>query len=345
MTDAFLITAGVVVAAVVFDFVNGFHDAANSIATLIATRTLGPKQAVFWAALFNFAALFCFGTGVAKTVGSGMVALDAVTPTVILAGLLGAVTWGLMTWWRGIPTSSSHALLGGYAGAAMFNSAMTRGLPSLGNAIIASGWSKTLVFIVVAPALGLALANTLMRLTLVAQRRFPAPQADKFFARAQMFSSAFLSLMHGSNDAQKTAGIIAGALVAGGYFKEFTIPSWVLWLSYGTMGLGTLAGGWRIVHTLGRKLTRLRPSGGFCAESAAALSILLATLLHLPISTTHVTTGAILGVGAARNIHAVRWSLAGRIVWAWVFTIPASAAFGAIIMGLAMVCQGLGGGG
>ncbi len=329
MNENFLITAIIILAAIAFDFVNGFHDAANSIATLVATKTLKPRHAVVWAAFFNFAAISVFGTGVAKTVGSGMVALEAVTPAVILSGLLGAVTWGLITWWKGIPTSSSHALIGGYAGAAMFNSAWAHGLQAAGEAIIASGWTKTLIFIVVAPILGFFLAHVLMSITTKLHRRFPESTAGKFFGHAQLVSSAFLSLMHGSNDAQKTAGIIAGALVAGGYFKEFTIPAWVLWLSYGTMAMGTLAGGWRIVDTLGRKLTRLKPSGGFSAESAAALSILLATSLHLPVSTTHVTTGAILGVGTNRNPHAVRWNLAVNILWAWIVTIPAAAALGA----------------
>jgi len=338
---ALLATAAVVIAALAFDFVNGFHDAANSIATLVATRVMKPKQAVLWAAIFNFVALFIFGTGVAKTVGSGMVALDAVTPMVILAGLLGAVAWGLLTWWRGLPTSSSHALLGGYAGAAIANSAWTHGISGAGDAIIAAGWIKTLAFIVLAPVLGLVLAHLLMRLTLAAQKRFSKTGSDHFFGRAQMASSAFLSLMHGSNDAQKTAGIIAGALVAGGYYHEFTLPPWVLWMSYGMMAFGTLAGGWRIVHTLGHKLTRLRPNGGFCAESASAFSILFATLLHLPISTTHVTTGAILGVGAARNPRAVRWTLARRIAWAWVITIPAAAGLGAMFTALTIVFSGL----
>lgn len=341
MNEAAIITGMVVLAAVAFDFVNGFHDAANSIATIVATRVLAPKKAVLWAAIFNFVAIFFFGTGVAKTVGSGMIALDAVTPLVILSGLLGAVAWGLITWWKGIPTSSSHALIGGYAGAAMFNSAYTKGIDSVVASIIGSGWTMTLLFIILAPTLGLMLGHGLMHLTMKAQKNFKSAKADKFFAWAQLASSAFLSLMHGSNDAQKTAGIIASALVAGGYFKEFTIPSWVLWLSYGTMGLGTLAGGWRIVHTLGRKLTRLKPAGGFCAETSAALSILLATSLHLPVSTTHVTTGAVLGVGSARNTRAVRWNVAGNIVWAWILTIPAAGSLGAFLCYVAILCRNL----
>ena len=339
MTDPFLLTVLVVIAALGFDFVNGFHDAANSIATIIATRVLTPRQAVLWAASFNFLALFLFGTGVAKTVGSGLIALDAVTPTVILAGLLGAIGWGLITWWFRIPTSSSHALIGGYAGSAMLNGAVRHGIAAASDSILAAGWTKTLLFIVIAPVLGLILAHGLMKLALFAQRKLAKKKAEKLFGRLQLASSAFLSLMHGSNDAQKTAGIIAGALVAAGYFEHFTIPTWVLILSYATMGLGTLAGGWRIVRTLGRDLTRLKPAGGFSAETAAAMSILLATFLSLPVSTTHVTTGAVVGVGAARSVRLVRWGLAGRIVWAWIVTIPASAIFGAGIMGLTILIE------
>ncbi|MDX2028038.1 MAG: inorganic phosphate transporter [Alphaproteobacteria bacterium] len=332
------LTILVVLAALVFDFVNGFHDASNSIATIVATRVLRPWQAVIWAAFFNFVALFFFGTEVAKTVGSGMVALDTVTPMVILAGLIGAVMWGLTTWWFGLPTSSSHALLGGYAGAAMISSAMRNGWSSFHDPIIIAGWSKTLLFIVLAPLAGLAIAHVLMRAVSVAQKRFPKEQSEKTFGYLQLCSSAFLSLMHGSNDAQKTAGIIAGALVAGGFHEQFVIPYWVLLASYGVMGLGTLFGGWRIVNTMGRRLTRLRPNGGFSAESSAALSILTATLLGMPVSTTQVTTGAILGVGTARRLRAVRWGVAGRIVWAWVLTIPASAAMASLVVAAAHLC-------
>jgi PiT family inorganic phosphate transporter len=339
MPDALLLTGFVVIASLAFDFVNGFHDASNSIATIVATKVLKPRQAVMWAAFFNFAALFLFGTGVAKMVGSGLVALDTVTPTVILAGLVGAVIWGLLTWRFGIPTSSSHALIGGYAGAAIMNSAMLHGLNTAFDPIIASGWIKTLVFIVAAPLLGLALAHLFMNITILAQNRFGKKQSEKTFAKLQLLSSAMLSLMHGSNDAQKTAGIIAGALTAAGYYDHFTLPLWVLFISYTTMGLGTLAGGWRIVRTLGHDLTRLKPNGGFSAEAAAALSILVSTLLHLPVSTTHVTTGAIVGVGAARSVRLVRWSLAGRIVWAWVLTIPVAAFLGAAGMLVALAIQ------
>lgn len=332
MSEPFLLTFLVIIAALAFDFVNGFHDAANSIATIVATRVLKPRMAVLWAAFFNFAALFLFGTGVAKTVGSGMIALDSVTPLVILSGLIGAIAWGLITWWFGLPTSSSHALIGGYAGAAMANSALRHGWNTLYDPIIASGWVKTLAFIVIAPILGMAIAHALMKLTMAARARFPDSRANKIFGRMQLFSSAFLSLMHGSNDAQKTAGIIASALVAGGFAPHFELPFWVLAMSYAMMGLGTLFGGWRIVDTMGRKLTRLQPNGGFAAETGSALAILFATVLALPVSTTHATTGAILGVGSARRWRSVRWSLAGRIMWAWVLTIPAAAAMGAIVM-------------
>lgn len=327
----FIIIA-VIVVALIFDFVNGFHDAANSIATIVATKVLQPRQAVLWASFFNVAALFLFGTGVAKTVGSGMVALNYVTPMVILAGLLGAVTWGLLTWWRRLPTSSSHALLGGYAGAAMAYAVHQHGWSAMTTPIIVAGWIKPLLFIVLAPLLGGALGYGMMTVIKVLQSRYAAHKFDTLFARLQLASSAFLSLMHGGNDAQKTAGIITGALVAGGALQEFHVPVWVLAASYLTMGLGTFAGGWRIVHTMGHRLTRLHPDGGFCAETSAALAIMGATTLGMPVSTTHATTGAILGVGSARRVRAVRWTVAGNILWAWVLTIPAAALMGALTL-------------
>jgi PiT family inorganic phosphate transporter len=340
MTETMQLTVCVIIAALAFDFVNGFHDAANSIATIVATKVLKPAHAVIWASFFNFVALFIFGTGVAKTVGSGMIDLHTVTPMVILAGLIGAVSWGIITWLLRLPTSSSHALLGGYAGAAMFNSALKHGMSVMYDPIITSGWTRTLLFIVLAPLIGMAVSHVLMKLTMAAQHNFPPEKADKVFGKMQLVSSAALSIMHGSNDAQKTAGIIAGVLVASGTYHEFTLPGWVLFMSYGMMGLGTLAGGWRIVDTMGRQLTRLRPNGGFSAETASAMSILFSTLLHLPVSTTHVTTGAILGAGAARKLSSVRWNLAGNILWAWILTIPAAAAIGAITMGVAIMCGG-----
>lgn len=340
MSEPFLLTVLVICAALLFDFVNGFHDAANSIATVVATRVLKPRQAVLWAAFFNIVALFVFGTGVARTVGSGMIALEAVTSTVILAGLLGAISWGILTWWLALPTSSSHALLGGYAGAAMTNSALLHGWHTFYQPIIAEGWFRTLCFILIAPIVGLALGYALMSLVLIVRKRWTSRFAGKVFGSLQLLSSAFLSLMHGSNDAQKTAGIIASALVAGGVYKEFTIPFWVLGVSYSVMGLGTFFGGWRIVETMGRRLTRLRPDGGFSAETSAALSILLATLLDLPVSTTHATTGAILGVGSAQNPKTVHWRVASRILKAWILTIPAAAAMGAVVMLTAFLCGG-----
>ena len=336
MDQMLVVTIMVVVVAIAFDFVNGFHDAANSIATIIATKVLKPRQAVLWAAFFNFIALFVFGTGVAKTVGSGMIALEYVTPTVILSGLFGAVIWGLVTWWWRLPTSSSHALIGGYAGAAMAYAVYHHGWHAMSQPILTEGWTKTLIFIVIAPILGLALGLVLMKITLKIERALAPKKFTRTFAGLQLFSSAFLSLMHGGNDAQKTAGIITGALVSGGLLPAFDVPMWVLWMSYATMGLGTFFGGWRIVHTMGNRLTRLRPNGGFCAETSAAISILTATLMHMPVSTTHATTGAILGVGTARRVKAVRWGVAGNIVWAWVMTIPAAALMGAMALLIAI---------
>ena len=258
MSEPFFLTALVVIVALAFDFVNGFHDASNSIATIVATRVLKPKHAVMWASFFNFVALFLFGTGVAKTVGSGMIDLQTVTPVVILAGLIGAIGWGLATWWFGIPTSSSHALLGGYAGAAMANSALHHGWDALYDPIIATGWAKTFLFIVIAPALGMVISFMLMKGTIILKKNFPKGEDKRFFGGMQLLSSALLSLMHGTNDAQKTAGIIAGALAAGGFYKQFTVPYSVLLLSYAMMGIGTFFGGWRIVDTMGRRLTRLQ---------------------------------------------------------------------------------------
>ncbi len=335
MDLALVLLVVTIVAALAFDFVNGFHDASNSIATIVVTKVLTPRQAVLWAASFNFLAVLVFDTDVAKTVGSGMVDLNAVSPGVILAGLVGATAWGILTWWLRLPTSSSHALLGGYAGAAIVHHALAAGWRNGPDVILASGWGKTLVFIVVAPLLGLVLGGGLMKLMLVARTKWAGIFSDVWFGRLQLLSSAFLSLTHGGNDAQKTAGIITGALIVSGHLDHFAIPWWVLVLSYGTIALGTLWGGWRIVETLGRRLTRLKPIGGFCAETAAASSILLATLLTLPVSTTHVTTGAVLGTGFARNRRAVRWPLAGRVLMAWIITLPGAALLGGVGLALA----------
>ncbi len=312
----------VVFVALVFDYINGFHDAANSIATVVSTRVLSPGHAVMWAAFFNFVAAFFFGTAVAKTVGAGMVDLNIVTYAVILAGLAGAIIWNLITWYFGLPTSSSHALFGGYAGAAVAKGGFA--------VIIASGWTKTLVFIVVAPMVGLIVGLTLMTSIFWLFRHTTPMRVDRWFRRLQLTSAAAFSLMHGANDAQKTMGIITGALVAGGYLSTFEVPFWVVMAAHAAIGLGTLSGGWRIIKTMGTKITKLQPVGGFAAETGAAVSIYIATALGVGISTTHTITGAIVGVGATRRLSAVRWGVARQIVWAWVLTIPASAAIGAI---------------
>jgi PiT family inorganic phosphate transporter len=322
MDPAFATIAVVVGVALVFDYINGFHDAANSIATVVSTRVLSPGQAVVWAAFFNFVAAFFFGTAVAKTVGKGMVDLDVVTYGVILAGLTGAIIWNLITWYWGLPTSSSHALMGGYAGAAVAKAGF--------GAIIASGWTKTLIFIVVAPLIGLFVGLALMTSIFWLFRDSTPTRVDRWFRRMQLTSAAAFSLMHGANDAQKTMGIITGALVTGGYLTTFAVPFWVIMAAHGAIGLGTLTGGWRIIKTMGSKITKLQPVGGFAAETGAAVAIFTATQLGVPISTTHTITGAIIGVGATRRLSAVRWGVARQIVWAWILTIPASAAIGAI---------------
>ena len=320
-----LAVLGIVVVALIFDYINGFHDAANSIATVVSTRVLTPGKAVFLAAFFNFIAAFGFGTAVAKTVGAGMVDLSVVTFAVIFAGLIGAIIWDLVTWYYGLPTSSSHALFGGYAGAAVAKAGF--------GAIIASGWYKTLVFIVLAPLIGMSAGLLLMAASLWVFRGSTPSRVDGFFRKMQLVSAAAFSLMHGANDAQKTMGIISGALVTGGFLqmegKDLPIPFWVVLLAHTAIGLGTLSGGWRIIHTMGSKITKLQPIGGFAAETGAALAIYTATILGVGISTTHTITGAIVGVGSTRRLSAVRWGVASQIVWAWILTIPASAAIGA----------------
>jgi PiT family inorganic phosphate transporter len=308
--------------ALVFDYINGFHDAANSIATIVSTRVLTPGQAVLWAAFFNFAAVAIVGTSVAKTVGKGMVDLEMVTSAVILAGLLGAIVWNLITWFFGLPTSSSHALFGGYGGAAVAKAGFA--------AIIWSGWTKTIMFIFVAPLIGLAVGLATMTAVYWIFRDTTPTRVDRWFRRLQLLSAAGFSLMHGANDAQKTMGIITGALVAGKVLTTFEVPRWVEILSYSAIGFGTLSGGWRIIKTMGSKITKLRPEGGFSAETGAAVAIFTATTMGVGISTTHAITGAIVGVGATRRLSAVRWGVASQIVWAWLLTIPAAATIGAI---------------
>ena len=318
----FALVVVVIVVALIFDYINGFHDAANSIATVVSTRVLSPGHAVIWAAFFNFIAAFVFGTAVARTVGSGMVDISIVTTSIILAGLTGAIVWDLITWYYGLPTSSSHALIGGYAGAAVAKVGMV--------ALIPSGWTKTLIFIVLAPGFGFLLGFTFMVLVFWICRGVAPSRVDKYFRKLQLVSAAAYSLGHGGNDAQKTMGIIAGALYAGGLLSEFTIPFWVVLAAHAAISLGTLAGGWRIIHTMGSKITRLQPVGGFAAETAGAISLFTATGLGVPVSTTHTITGAIIGVGSVRRLSAVRWGVAGQIVWAWILTIPMSAAIAAV---------------
>ncbi|MGE0447742.1 MAG: anion permease [Vicinamibacterales bacterium] len=322
MDPTLLIVIALIAVALLFDYINGFHDAANSIATVVSTRVLTPGQAVVWAAAFNFLAAFTFGTAVASTVGSGMIDLDVVSYAVIFGGLTGAIVWDLITWYIGLPTSSSHALVGGYAGAAIAKAGF--------GALIASGWTKTLLFIVLAPLIGMALALVLSIITLWIFRGFSPSRVDHWFRRLQLLSAAAYSLGHGGNDAQKTMGIIAGVLFTGGYLSTFEIPFWVIMAAHAAIALGTLTGGWRIVHTMGSKITKLQPFGGFAAETAGAMTLFLATGLGVPVSTTHTITGAIVGVGAIKRLSAVRWGVARKIVWAWVMTIPAAGAIAAL---------------
>jgi PiT family inorganic phosphate transporter len=327
----------IVLIAFIFDFINGFHDSANSIATIVGTRVLSPLAAVGWAALFNFAAAFTGSLAVAKAIGGGMIEQNIVTPNVILGGLLGAIIWNLITWYFGIPSSSSHALIGGYAGAAVAHGGM---------AAITWGvkWIQTLSFIVISPMVGLLAGYLLMVAVFWLFHRTSAARVDRFFRPAQLASSALLSYSHGGNDAQKTMGIIVGLLVSAkayfatqtGFLHHFyladnnTIPYWVEICAYSAISLGTLFGGWRIVYTMGSRITKLRPVGGFCAETGGAAAILIATHFGIPVSTTHTITGAIVGVGATQRLSGVRWGLAGRIVWAWVVTIPSAAILAAI---------------
>jgi PiT family inorganic phosphate transporter len=320
-----LITVIIIVGlALVFDFINGFHDSANSIATVVSTRVLSPRIAVLWAAFFNFIAFLFFGLHVANTVGKGIVDVSTVTVAVVVAALVGAVAWDLITWYFGIPSSSSHALIGALAGAALTKAGM--------GALDVPGLTKVAVSIVVSPLLGLVLAFALMTAVYWLFRRLTPATVDRWFRRGQLVSAALYSLGHGGNDAQKTMGIITVLLYATGYLdksKGFHVPLWVVLACQAAMGLGTLSGGWRIVKTMGMKITKLKPVGGFCAETGGAITLFAATALGIPVSTTHTITGAIVGVGATTKLSAIHWGVAGRIVWAWVLTIPASAAIAA----------------
>ena len=325
----FAVVLGIVATALVFDYINGFHDAANSIATVVSTRVLSPGQAVIWAAFFNFVAAFGFGTAVAKTVGSGMIDINSVTLAVIFSGLIGAIVWDLITWYLGLPTSSSHALIGGYAGAAVVNAGL--------GVIIPAGWTKTLIFIVVSPLIGLTAGLALMVAIYWVFRSATPAHVDHWFRKLQLVSAALFSLNHGANDAQKTMGIIAGVLFTVPAYRaavvdadgKMFIPFWIVLAAHAAIGLGTLSGGWRIIHTMGSRITKLQPVHGFAAETGAAGAVFLATVLGIPVSTTHAITGSIVGVGATRRLSAVRWGVAGQIVWAWLFTIPGAALIGA----------------
>jgi len=322
LSTSFTFVVIIILVALTFDFLNGFHDAANSIATVVSTRVLSPQKAVLWAAFFNFVAAFVMGTAVAKTMGKGMIDLSVVTNEVILAGLIGAIAWNLFTWYYGLPVSSSHALIGGYAGAAVAKAGV--------GAILLAGWTKTLIFIVMAPLTGLLVGFLLMVSVTWIFRRWHPFKLDQLFRRLQLVSAGLYSLGHGGNDAQKTMGIITGLLVSGGYLPTFDVPLWVILISHAAIALGTMFGGWRIVKTMGTKITKLQPMGGFCAETSGAITLFVATHLGIPVSTTHTITGAIIGVGATRRISAVKWGVAGRIVWAWILTIPLSAAVSAL---------------
>ena len=316
MDHAILVMILLVLVALIFDFMNGFHDAANSIALMVSTRLLTPQAAVLWAAFFNFIAFLVFGTAVAKMVGKGLIDPDIVNNAVIFGALTGAISWNLVTWWFGIPSSSSPALVGGLVGAGVAKGGTS--------AIIAGGLIKTSVFILVSPMFGMLVAMSLMVLVLwIVEKRSPYP-TERVFNKLQFVSSSLYSLGHGGNDAQKTMGIITVLLVANGYQTGFEIQFWVIISCHLAMAMGTLFGGWRIVRTMGMGITRIRPSGAFCAQTSGAIALFLATWLGIPVSTTHTITGAIVGVGMSRRVSAVRWGLASRIVWAWVLTIPCS---------------------
>ncbi len=336
MDHAILYVVVISAVALVFDFINGFHDSANSIATVVSTRVLSPGLAVLWAAFFNFIAAFVVGTAVAKTIGKGLIDVSVVDPNVILGGLLGAIVWDLITWYLGLPSSSSHALLGGYAGAAIAKAGF--------GALILSGWILPVTFIVISPLLGMTISLLLtVALSWLLKGASPGP-LDRVFRRLQLVSAGLYSLSHGANDAQKTMGIIVSLLVASqaefanqtGWLGHLYLPSadhiplWIVLAAHTAIALGTAAGGWRIVKTMGMRITRLRPFGGFCAETAGGITVMLASSLGVPVSTTHTITGAIVGVGAAQRLSAVRWGVAKRIVWAWILTMPMSAAIAAL---------------
>jgi inorganic phosphate transporter, PiT family len=328
MTISWEVLIFLIVLALAFDFMNGFHDAANSIATVVSTGVLKPFTAVLLAAAFNFLAYFVFPLKVATTIGKGTIDPSIVDHYVVFGALVGAISWNVITWWYGLPSSSSHALIGGLVGAAVIKAG--------GDSLAAAGLIKICVFIVVSPALGFLFGSVLMLGVSWLSFRTRPQKADMWFRRLQLVSASAFSLNHGGNDAQKTAGIIWMLLIAGGALAaDDPIPAWVVFICYITIGFGTMFGGWRIIKTMGQKITKLKPVGGFCAETGGSLTILLATLMGIPVSTTHTITGAIVGVGASRKVSAVRWGVAGNIVWAWIFTIPASAFISAVAWAVA----------
>ena len=327
VTLSFSALVALIFVALAFDFLNGLHDAANSIATVVSTRVLRPQYAVIWAAFFNFIAFLFFGLHVAQTVGTGIVAAEVVDAAVIFGALMGAICWNLLTWWLGIPSSSSLALIGGLAGAGMMKAGLT--------AIVWSGLGVTAAAIVLSPLLGFLLALLFVLIVSWAFVRSTPSAVDNTFRTLQLVSAALYSLGHGGNDAQKTMGVIAVLLFSQGFLgAAFYVPFWVILTCQAAMGLGTLFGGWRIVHTMGSKITRLHPVQGFCAEAGGAITLFLATYLGIPVSTTHTITGAIIGVGAARKVAAVRWNVASNVVFAWIVTLPATALFGSVFYGL-----------
>lgn len=350
-TAALSLVVLIIAIALVFDYVNGFHDAANSIATVVATRVLSPGVAVIWAAFFNFIAFIVFGTAVAKTIGGDMVNIAAIPAGdqlyVLLAGVLGATIWNLITWYLGLPTSSSHALVGAYAGSAISSYIWHFGFFGVETVLKAAGWIKTLTFIVLSPLLGMTLGFFLMVAVYWIFRKVSVNKIDRGFRIGQLFSAAAFSLGHGGNDAQKTMGIITIVLVSGGFLqmtpagKLPDIPLWVVLAAHAAIGLGTLSGGWRIVKTMGTKIVKLQPVGGFCAETAGAATLFFATFTGIPVSTTHTITGSIVGVGAAKRLSAVKWGVAGRIVWAWVLTIPMAALIAALSYGIVLLIEKL----
>ena len=330
MDNHLLAVVGLIALALVFDFLNGFHDAANSIATIISTRVLSPRQAIIWATFFNMVAFFIFSHAVANTMGKGIVDISVIDNHIVFGALTGACLWDLLTWYYGLPSSSSHALMGGLAGAAVMKAGTV-------NVLVMSGIMKVVAFIVISPLLGMMLGLFFGIVVYRLFSRATPSHVDRFFRKGQLLSSATYCMGHGGNDAQKTMGVIAGLLFSNGYLGgKFEIPLWVAASCYAAMGLGTMSGGWRIVKTMGQKISKLKPVDGFCAESGAAVTLFFASSMGVPVSTTHTITGAIMGIGTIKRFSAVKWGVAGQIVWAWVLTIPGSALISAVVYWLSI---------